>query len=104
MSDVEFLELLQCLALDGPTHAGGALEPLVMKNDDMSIAGQLAIHLDHVGTGFDRLLKSQTSIFRKIAGGAAVGYFDKSGHKFSLRSMTNTWKDLSLLTVNLACP
>jgi hypothetical protein len=33
----------------------------------MPIAGELAIHLDHVGPGFDRLLKSQPGIFWKIA-------------------------------------
>jgi hypothetical protein len=38
-----------------------------MENHDMSIASQLAVHLDHVDPGFDRLLESQPGIFWKIA-------------------------------------
>jgi hypothetical protein len=50
----------------------------------------LAVYLDHVGTGFDGLLKSQAGIFREIAGGAAVGYFDESGHQVSSHGVANS--------------
>ena len=72
-----------------------------MENHDMSIASQLAIHLDHVDPGFDRLLESQLGIFWKIVRGTAMGYFDKGNHEPSRVGTTNFSKDLELFTGGL---
>jgi hypothetical protein len=79
VSDVEFLELLNVLLLTVPP-AGGAVSRS-SENDDMSIAGQLAIHLDRIGTGFDRLLKAR-QVFSGIAGGARWAILAKAVTNF----------------------
>jgi hypothetical protein len=101
LSHVKLPELLKSLAPHGPARASRPIKPLVMKNHDVPIAGHLAIHLDHVDTGFDGLLKSQTSILREVAGGAAVGYFEESSHESSALGIANPVKDLESLTKDL---
>jgi hypothetical protein len=61
LPDVEFFELLQGLASDRPTHAGGSIESLVMKH-------------------FDRLLERQAGILGEMSRGAAMRYFYETGH------------------------